>query len=137
MVAHNSFDKPAEQPIVEKNQPRRTPSEGAVNTDRGLTGHADEGSMAAERNIIPELSSRQSPSAAVDGFSVGAVEYCQPAKETIAGFVQAVMSELDGLPDTEIRQGFRQFIDVLISIQTKAANNRGGSDDEAEGKAQC
>ena len=131
-------DKPGKENIVGDSQPHtKTPSDGAGNTDGGLTDHADETSMAADRNISPGSTSRQSLSAASDDFLVGKVEYYPPAEETVAAFVHAVLAEFGDLSNTEIRRGFRQFVDVLILIETKAANKRrGGGDGETEEKTE-
>ncbi len=72
MAVHELFDKSGKSPIVLIDQLNsRTPSEGATNTDRGLTHHADLGSMRAEGNSIAPPSSRQLIESAVDDFSFG------------------------------------------------------------------
>lgn len=48
---------------------KKTPSEGAENTARELTAHADSSSMEAVENPISELSRRQLRTSAVDDFA--------------------------------------------------------------------
>lgn len=120
------LDKAPKPSIVEAIQ-TQAPPEGVGRTNRGLTTHAEEASMEAECNAILAPPGRQLLPA-VDGLRVDAVEYCAPPDPAIQGFVRAVCEQLDG-PASEvarmaIRQGFRQFMDVVIRIQTKQANRR-------------
>src|SRR5258705_12837102 len=67
-----SLDNSLNRPIVKRNKPnKKTPSEGAANTNRELTAHAEATSMEAAENPISALSSRQLLSPAVDDFFVG------------------------------------------------------------------
>jgi hypothetical protein len=120
------LDKTTKRPIVvEENMP----SEGAGNTDRGLTGQAENGSVAAERNPTNALSSRQSLPEASDGFFVRQVDYCPPPDEVVNDFVRMVClhlseGETNGLHLMTTRQGFRQFLRVVVGIVAKEANRR-------------
>lgn len=125
------LDKLGNQPIV-KSSDQETPPEGAVNTYRGLTDQAVIGSMAAESNSNLTLSSRQLLPAAVGDFSVSRrVEYCPPPDEVVGKFAIDVcggMSEIVSSPDLstiETRQGFQQFMAVVVRIIVKQANGKG------------
>jgi hypothetical protein len=125
------LDKPANQPIV-KSSEQETPPEGAFNTPRGLTDHADETSMAAESNTILTLSSRQLlPAAVGDSSDSSQVEYCPPPDSLIGQFAFEVCGALGEaaqsaeFSSTETRQGFRQFMLVVARITAKQANAKG------------
>jgi hypothetical protein len=120
------LDKTPERLIVIDNQLYiKTPPAGADNTHRGLTGQADSDSMAAEGNSNVELSSRQSLSPAVDGFSVSRqVEYCPPSDKVVNAFADEVCKALSdqGQAGTTVRQEFRQFMMIVARIVAKQAN---------------
>ncbi len=125
------LDKLENQSIVKPSH-EETPPEGATNAIRGLTDHADDSSMAAESNSNVTLSSRQLLPAAVGDFSVSRqVEYCSPPDEVIGKFATDVcggMSEIISFPalsTIETRQGFRQFMAVVVRIVVKQANGKG------------
>ncbi len=123
-----SLDKSANQPIVDETT---TPPAGASNTDRGLTGHAELSSTAADCNTNLASSSRQSlPSAAVDDFSVEKrAEYCPPPDKLVNEYIWTAANFLatDEASSKQLiatRQGFGQFLRVVIRIMTKDANRR-------------
>jgi hypothetical protein len=121
------FDKSGNSHIVSENQVNKgTPLNGVGSTKQGLTSQADFASMEAVENPISALSSRQLLSPAVDGFFDRAVEYCSPPQEVVDAFIQAAVCELEDIigADTASRQGFRQFLTIVIRITTKEANGR-------------
>jgi hypothetical protein len=125
------LDKLGNQPIV-KSSEQETPPDGASNTTQGLTDHADLGSMAAESNINLTLSSRQLLPAAVGDFSVSRqVEYCPPPDAVVGQFARDVcdgLSEAVQVADPltiQTRQGFQQFMAVVVRIVVKQANVKG------------
>jgi hypothetical protein len=134
-VTDRPVDRAGKENIVGGNQPHtKTPSDGADNTDGGLTGHAEKASMAAERNGIFAHSSRQAPSAAHGDFSIRATEYCAPQEKVIEDFARDVWIALSqSLPDDpdeiEIVQGFREFMDLVIAIEVERANGEEQSDE--------
>ena len=125
----SQLDRLQNQSIV-KSVDEKTPPEGVGSTNRGLTDHADTSSMAAESYSNLTLSSRQLLPSATDDFSVSRqVEYVPPADKVVRGYAMAVCNELaqrdpDAFSGLEIRQGFLQFVNVLIHIQIKQANKR-------------
>ena len=125
------------QPIV-KSSDENTPLEGARNTNQGLTGHADETSMAAESYSNLALSSRQllepaplAPSAIDGSFDSRQVEYVPPPDAVIARYAFEVCRSLAerfpsaGFARTETRQGFQQFMMVVARIAASQANEKG------------
>jgi hypothetical protein len=122
------LDNLVNEPILKETQlHKRTPPEGAGNTNRGLTSQAEADSMEAMQNPISALPSRQLLSSAVDDFCVRDVEYCAPSEDVIDEFTWGVCRKLGEDLSTEFftvetRQGFRQFLNVLINIEVKRAN---------------
>ena len=125
MMRNKRVDKRAKSPIVEQSVSDKTPSDGAGHTDRGLTGHDDLGNMAADSNTNLAPTSRQLRPPAVGDSASREVRYCPPEQDTVTRFTQAVVTHFTSEFDAEIWQGFHQFMDVVVSIQTKAANEGG------------
>jgi hypothetical protein len=139
-VARHPFDKPGNRHIVSEQPNKKTPPEGADNTNRGLTSQADVDSMAADRNSSSALPSRQVSQPAPDDFSFQEVEYCAPPEDVVdrfvrdvwADFSQTVSGETDSLA---IQQGLKQFMSVVIDIQTKQANEECQFDSDKQVRA--
>ncbi len=124
------LDNPVNSPIVRvSEQNKETPPGGDTNTHRGLTSQADGNSMEATQDPISALSSRQLLSPAVDGFFDRKVEYCPPPDRIVWNFANAVCDRLNEqfpgqYSSTEVRQGFRQFLEAIINLQVERANKR-------------
>jgi len=126
------LDKLGNQLIV-KSSDQETPPDGASNTTQGLTDHAEVHSMAAESNSNLTLSSRQLLPAAIDDFSVSRqVEYYPPSDIVVGQFARDVCGGLSeviqsaDLSTRATRQGFQQFMAVVVRIVVKQANAKGG-----------
>jgi hypothetical protein len=131
------LDTSKKQPIV-KPSDEKTSREGVISTTTGLTGHADETSMAAESYSNLALSSRQllppATASATDDFSVSRqVEYIPPTEAEVSQYARDVCTALsEAIPggrfaDPEVRAGFQRFMVVVVRIVAKQASAKGAA----------
>jgi hypothetical protein len=137
------LDSVKNQSIVNSSD-EKTPPEGAGNTNQGLTGHADDSSMAAESYSNLALSSRQlmgpallAPSTLLPGSPVGdslrsrRVEYVPPTEAEVSQYARDVCAALSkAIPsahfgEPEVQAGFQRFMMVVVRIVAKQANAKG------------
>jgi hypothetical protein len=130
LMTRKRLDKAKNKPIVNGSQlHKKAPPDGVRSTNRGLTSQAEVGSLEAMSDPISTPSSRQLLPQANDDFLVPKVEYDPPPQEIVDKFVEAVCSRLvtadscnAQIGAVELERGFRQFLDVVINIQTKHMN---------------